>query len=106
MKMSNSIRYAVVVAVLGLSVALSAPHAFAAEYDYKVYPAAMCGRVDGANISRNAYGGIQNLNPTLTRSVEYRARGNVFMPLHKVSLASHIRQGKFGEVWTEVWACR
>jgi hypothetical protein len=26
-------------------------------------------------------------------------RGNVFVPLHKVGLASHICHGNFGEVW-------
>jgi hypothetical protein len=28
----------------------------------------------------------------------YRVRGNMFVPLHKVGLASHIRHGNFGEV--------
>jgi hypothetical protein len=28
-------------------------------------------------------------------------RGNMFVPRHTVGLASHIRHGNFGEVWTE-----
>jgi hypothetical protein len=29
----------------------------------------------------------------------YRVRGKMFGPLHKVGLASHIRNENFGEVW-------
>jgi hypothetical protein len=32
----------------------------------------------------------------------YRVRGKMFVPLHKVGLASHIRHGNFGEVCHEV----
>jgi hypothetical protein len=29
----------------------------------------------------------------------YRVRGKMVVPLHQVGLASHIRNGNFGEVW-------
>jgi hypothetical protein len=62
MKTANSVLCAVVVFVLGFSVALSAPHAFAASL--MVYPADTCGKLPGnANITRNQFGGIANASP-------------------------------------------
>jgi hypothetical protein len=42
METSNSVRYAVAVFVLGLSVALSAPQAFAIETNFEIYPGDTC----------------------------------------------------------------
>jgi hypothetical protein len=65
METSNSVRYAVAVFVLGLSVALSAPQAFAIETNFEIYPGDTCVKLGGgANITRNELGGIANQNPT------------------------------------------
>jgi hypothetical protein len=82
MKTSNSVRCAVVVAVLGLSAALSAPQAFAAENSDRVYPADTCGKESGgANITRNGLGGIANHNPTLALAVSCSIENDVSLQI-------------------------
>lgn len=80
MKTSNSVLYAVGVAVLGLCVALSAPQAVAGEFDYQVYPGDTCVKLTGANIVRNELGGIQNLSTTANLFVSCPVPNNVGFP--------------------------
>ena len=87
MKTSNSIRCAVVVAVLGLSAVLSAPHAFAAETDDIVYPADTCLKLSGQqNITRDGFGGIENRNLTGTLFVGCGFTNNVSLQIHRVGI--------------------
>ena len=83
MKTSNRVLCTVVVAVLGLSVVLSAPQALAQEtqeFDYQVYPGDTCVKLPGAQIVRNELGGIANFNTTANLFVSCPVPNNVGYP--------------------------